>query len=69
MLAHDGSVEFRLRGNRGDPDRGGSSSGDHVDRLTDAATDGLDDPGDADASKDTDREPEGHAPSAYYGTT
>ena len=45
-----------------------SRKGD-LDRLTEAATGGRDDRGDADVSGDTDRDPEADVPSAYRGTS
>jgi hypothetical protein len=41
----------------------------NLDRLTQAATGGRDDRGDADVSGDTDRDPEADARSAYRGTS
>jgi hypothetical protein len=41
----------------------------NLDRLTEAATGGRDDRGDADVSGDTDRDPEADAPRAYRGTS
>ena len=41
----------------------------NLDRLTEAATGGRDDRGDADVSGDTDRDPEADSPSTYRGTS
>jgi hypothetical protein len=71
LLAHGGSVEFPLRDIEAIRTvvSGGSAGGGHVDKLTNAATGERDDRGTADVSKDTDRDPEADAPSAYRDTS